>query len=417
MKRSLINSFFSILLKACGAVSLLFMNLAVVSTYGSQVAGEFFTYLSILYIFSAFIRHGTDTYTVKYLSNSAHSDNNNLKSDYFFSRLYVISKLYALCSIGFLCISQFLTISFNKFYFATVYFHALIFFCSFYLQSQFNQKLAILFNSILIPSLFTLLLVLFSIDINAYFSFSIACFLVLLLVLITLKPHLKFPSTFKLNELERKYSHNYKLFWLVSMLNILTQWSPVFFAGILMSYSDNTIFTLAHRVAMLISFSLIAINAYIVPHYARLSEQTERKKLQKLVSKIATILSFLSLLSFALVILFIFSDTYEFELESEYQTFKVIVAVLCMGQLISAIFGSVGYLLQLTNFVKFYVLSISISLIFMGISYIGFYVAESLNLLNFSCITALGVITQNVLAWLFLVKKASINTIVYRWPL
>lgn len=418
MRLSLFESAFSILLKAAGAVSLLFMNLAIVDFYDSHVAGAFFSYLALVYIVSSFLRHGTDSYTVKYLNKSSILIYPRKKNCYFHSRIFLITKLYIFFCLAFITSNQLFNfdLDFNSFYITTIYIHALIFYLSFFLQSQFFYKLSVTLNSILIPLLFILLVKISEGELNIYLLYAISCFSVFVFSCIVIKLKFKLPSFNGFQGSLNYGSYKYKLYWLVSMLNIFVQWSPVFLAGLLMSFTDNTVFTMAHRVAMVISFFLIAINGYIVPHYARLSGLTERGRLQELVSRIAVVLAFVSVPSFLVVLFLIFSNFYDFELKNNYQTFKVVVTILCSAQLVSALFGSVGYLLQMVNLVKFYILSISISLLFMFVGYSAFHIAGNLDLFNFSAITALAVIIQNVLSWLFLFKKANINTISYSRP-
>jgi O-antigen/teichoic acid export membrane protein len=171
------------------------------------------------------------------------------------------------------------------------------------------------------------------------------------------------------------------------------------------------IFSVALRIAGLLSFFLLSANAILAPNIASLYSKGENIKLQALTTKSARIILLLSLpVAIVLItlgkhILSIFGD--------EFTTGYELLVILSIGQLFNAAMGSVGLLLTMTNHEKDALWGIVI----------GFIINIVLNLVLIPLYGALGAALAvmiyafiwNIIFGIFVYKRTGIiPSIVYR---
>jgi O-antigen/teichoic acid export membrane protein len=134
---------------------------------------------------------------------------------------------------------------------------------------------------------------------------------------------------------------------LIAAAQVLMERADVLLLGWFAGTTEAGIYSIAHRIAMLVTFVLTAVNIIFAPTAAALYAQGDRSGLQTLVtmtawwitgSALAIALPFLVLTGFWLGL---FGDAFVAGSSA--------LRILIVGQLISAMAGSVGYLMMMTG--------------------------------------------------------------------
>ena len=137
--------------------------------------------------------------------------------------------------------------------------------------------------------------------------------------------------------------------FLSGSLFLLMSWVDILMLGFFNSQVDVGIYTIAIKIAGLVTIFLFAINTILGPKISELYHNQKLGALAKLVQKTA-ILSFL----FSLPILFIillFPDNLLQLFGNDFQTIdsKKTLIILAFGQITNVFFGSVIYILDMTG--------------------------------------------------------------------
>ena len=133
----------------------------------------------------------------------------------------------------------------------------------------------------------------------------------------------------------------------VALLGLVMQWSSIFALGIWGSKADVGIFGAAQRMAMLISFILVAINSVAAPRFAELHSSGNINALASTAWRAARLSAFLALP--ALVAFTFFSEEVMGLFGPDFTKGGVELAILSIGQFINVVIGPVGALLMMTG--------------------------------------------------------------------
>jgi O-antigen/teichoic acid export membrane protein len=170
------------------------------------------------------------------------------------------------------------------------------------------------------------------------------------------------------------------------------------------------IFDVAMRGAALVSFTLDALNMAIAPFISSAFEHGNKKDLQNIVKKTARII-FATSLPVALLFIIGGEQLIELIFGIEYTLAYIPLAILCVGQLVNAMTGSVGLVLNMTGyqsvFSKFNIILLIINLLCSIPAIIYFDVVGAS--LVFSGI----LIIQNILLIYQVRKRLQINTTIF----
>lgn len=152
------------------------------------------------------------------------------------------------------------------------------------------------------------------------------------------------------NYTSRTWFHSALPFLLIGGLQAANSQIAILILGVSYDAATVGIFSVALRIAGLLSFFLLSANAILAPNIASLFSRGEMKQLQKVTTKSARIILLLSL-PFAIIlitsgkyILYIFGG--------EFTAGYDILIILSIGQLFNAAMGSVGLLLTMTHHEK-----------------------------------------------------------------
>lgn len=143
-----------------------------------------------------------------------------------------------------------------------------------------------------------------------------------------------------------------KDFFFASILIITLVWVDFILIDIFLSEEDAGIYSIALKLATLVSFGFTAFNAFLAPRISEIHAQGNIQKLQKVLTENYALVLPMLLLPFC-GILFFHSELLGF-FGTEFRTGWKVLLLLAMGQLINGIFGPVSLLLQMTNHQKLF---------------------------------------------------------------
>ena len=193
---------------------------------------------------------------------------------------------------------------------------------------------------------------------------------------------------------------------LSSTILIILGWLDTFILGIFDSAENVGIYNVALRLATLTSFTLQAINSILAPKLAKF-HQEENITLFKKSVKLTTTLNFYTTLTIVIFIVFFNKPLLNF-FGAEFLKGSVILIILCFGQLINSISGSVGTILQMIGKQKVY----------QNIVLIALFLNITLNLIliplygghGAAIATAISIGSWNILGAFYLKKKLGIQS-------
>ncbi|MDB4196980.1 oligosaccharide flippase family protein [Ascidiaceihabitans sp.] len=133
----------------------------------------------------------------------------------------------------------------------------------------------------------------------------------------------------------------------VSMIIIraIQPWAPLFLLGIWASPAEVGLFGAATRIAMLISFLLIAINSVLAPKFAALHKRGETQQIAFLARKFAFLITLIS--SPAFLIFIFYGDVVMSIFGRDFSSAGHILAILALGQFLNSLTGPVGVILMM----------------------------------------------------------------------
>jgi O-antigen/teichoic acid export membrane protein len=170
------------------------------------------------------------------------------------------------------------------------------------------------------------------------------------------------------------------------------------------------IFDIATRGASLVAFTLNALNTAISPFVSSAYEKQNMESLQRIVKKTGRLI-FVFSLPVALIFIFGGKGLVQFIFGEEYGASYVPLVILCLGQLMSSMVGSVGLLLSMTGNQKVF----SNSNLQMLVLHVLFSIPMVIyfDVLGAALIFSVLLILQNLLLLRYVRKKLHINTAIF----
>lgn len=177
------------------------------------------------------------------------------------------------------------------------------------------------------------------------------------------------------------------------------------------SFEAVAIFDVATRGATLVSFTLDALNNAIAPYVSVAFEKKNKIQLQKILTKTSRVIFFFAL-PIALIFIIGGKELISLIFGNEYVKSYIPLVILCIGQLVSSICGSVGMALSMTGNQSYFMktnLYFTTFNILLGIPFIIF-----LDVIGASIVVSLILIIQNFILLYFVRKKLEINTTIFK---
>jgi len=332
----------------------------VTRVYGADIYGLVTLSFSLFIFFGILGRMGIDINLVKFYSN----ENNIQESGLFYKSLintFVISALLAIVLYlgrDYLSTSLFKKPQLQE-YLAwvavSIPFWAATLVCAGFLRARKMNKWFALLNNpgrFILTTLFLVVLWLFkdsplnAIKAHTYGIIVLALLAFIMCVRVTGR------ITIKTNHSIWRFTKEAFPMMLSSTMLVLLGWLDTFVLGIYETDTNIGIYNVALKIAALTSFSLQSINSILAPKLAdsfAKEEMTLFNRLTRFSAKLnffTTLGIVISVLVFHRFILSIFG--------SEFLEGATILILLCTGQLVNALSGSVGTILQMTGKQKVY---------------------------------------------------------------
>lgn len=155
---------------------------------------------------------------------------------------------------------------------------------------------------------------------------------------------------------------------LFSGLRLLDSQLNIILLGALASIEDVALFRVATQGAIAVSFGLTVMNLTISPHIARLYKSGDLLELQRLITRSTRFVAFVSIPVFLVFVLFS-RDIVTFIFGDSYAGAAIPLVIICFGQLVNCLCGSVSLVLNMTGYerdsVKGVVIAVFVSVISM----------------------------------------------------
>jgi len=201
-----------------------------------------------------------------------------------------------------------------------------------------------------------------------------------------------------------QFASSSKTFFIMSLAGFMQQVLSVLIAGWLLTSEDLGLFKSAERLALLINFILMVINAIFPPRFASLYREEDIIGLTSLARKssllgigLAVPMLFLCLF-FPELMLGLFGDGFTQAAN--------LLQIIAIGQLINVATGSVGFLLNMTGYEK---LMRNISLISNAFGLLMFFILiPLLGALGAALALSMVLILQNLIALIYVWRKLGI---------
>ena len=133
----------------------------------------------------------------------------------------------------------------------------------------------------------------------------------------------------------------------IALMQLLVRSTDSILVGFLHGTETSGPYSAANRVALLAAFGLMAVNAVLPPLIARFHVRGESRDLQRLVTLAARVTFAFSLLASVAIVLL--RDFILNLFGEEFTQASTALAILCAGQLVNAVTGSVGFVLSMTG--------------------------------------------------------------------
>ena len=191
-----------------------------------------------------------------------------------------------------------------------------------------------------------------------------------------------------------------------TLLQYLMTYVPIYFVGIYQSSSDVGIYSAAVRMASVTGFILVAINTIVGPKFAELYWSDKIEDLKEVVKYSSTLIFWFS--APILLGLMLFPDYIMGLLGLEFIRGRWVLLILCFGQFVNALSGSVVYFLAMTgghNVIRNIMLGTAIVSILLNV-----VLVKSLGITGAALSTTVSVAFWNIAAVIYIRKRHSINT-------
>ncbi|MEM6907578.1 MAG: oligosaccharide flippase family protein [Pseudomonadota bacterium] len=136
--------------------------------------------------------------------------------------------------------------------------------------------------------------------------------------------------------------------WVMALVNRgVIPWTPLLFLGVWATPEETGIFGAATRIALLLSFFILAVNAAVAPKIGQLHAHGKHEAMQNLYR--FTIAGLLPATACLFVLLLLAGDKVLILFGQEFVEGKTALIILGAGQMVQAVMGSVGHLLIMTG--------------------------------------------------------------------
>lgn len=195
-------------------------------------------------------------------------------------------------------------------------------------------------------------------------------------------------------------------FFALNALFIINSRIDILILGRYASNKEVGVYNIALRISEIVGYSLTLINFIISPLIAQYFANGERAKLQQLVTRSSRLVLFFSL-PLALIIILLSRPSMHF-FDADLYNGHIALLILCAGQIVNVLCGSVGMVLLMTGHQQYSIFSVLIAVLLnagLNLLLIPVY-----GLTGTAIATASSVAAWNIIMYIFVFRKTKIST-------
>lgn len=345
--------------RIAGAFSLFFFELIVARHYGPTTLGALTLFLNLLILSAIFSKFGIDIYIVKMIP-ALEPDSNKIGA-FLKKSLSIVLTLSLITASMFIALSSLIDRYLFKSFDAALYIRILSIviipfalvqvipeiFRSFNNVALYSFFKNVFFNFNLLVAVYTALI--FNLNINVYYLlFSLIVITALVLMLLTVKflkkKNISLLSTGNYKDGILRYSYPMLL---TSSMFFLMGKVDSFMISYYTSEKQVGIYTVCLKISMLITFVVTSINGYLAPKISKNYSLQDYNKLRRIYGDSLKIISIIAIPAF--IVITLFNDFFLGIFGSDFIAGKTTLFLLNCTYLVNALFGSVGYFLNMTG--------------------------------------------------------------------
>lgn len=348
--------FYPGVVKAIAAIISFFLTLVISLYLNKADAGIFFLLLSIVTVLSFVLTFGREYLLLRKVAllNTSLSLKENFY--YIFSQIKHFIFLGSLFSILFFIFTFFSLEIFSgelneylRIFIFSVPALSGIVLVSFGIQGQQKISLSIIFSRILCPLILILAIVIGTLDTLSELSlyFVLISWAVFLASLVAYSINHSKTNNKKLVNNEKNANSSIIFLFFIGVTQQIFIWQGTILTSFFFQSSDIAAISVAQRVALLISFILITVNAVNAPKFARLYEERRFKEIQNMAFFSTLICCFCGLI--VSIPMFVYAENILSLFGEAYSGEKTSLRILIIGQIYNCFAGPVGILLIMTK--------------------------------------------------------------------
>ncbi|MBV9961195.1 MAG: oligosaccharide flippase family protein [Parafilimonas sp.] len=354
------HSFAALIARIGGAIAAFLMNLVVARYLGASEAGYFFLAVTITTLISTIGRIGADQTILRFVGiYSSASDWNKvhgvLRKIINWSNLTTIPLTAIICVFS----KQISVYIFHKeelqwplFWTSlSIPFFTLYNIYGMALQGRKKVLLSVTGLKVLTPVFLIILILIFAFNDGKWASigYTIACFINLIFAYYWWRKKLPPESAREAIDSSALWKSCGPL-WIVAIMNVITTWGGQFIAGIFNNSKELAQLAVTRNTTILVSFVLTAVNNVSAPRFAVMYSEGKMNQLKN-YARNTTLLMTLVALPITLFLWFFPEFILSF-FGKDFKDGAWLLRIFSIGQFVSVISGSVGYLLNMTGHEK-----------------------------------------------------------------
>lgn len=408
----------SLIMRVLSAFSGLIVSVFISRELGANEAGLYFLAYSIVFFLASLFRIGLDDTIVKFTGKVYGSaEEGSLKSVLYKAISISIAPTILITLLLFLFSNEISKYIFEKPNFSPVL-RNIAFACIFLSLSVFISKslqgckkiissiyILNVSNSILLILMITMLGKLNAAELSFYF-------LICTIITFTTSVILWLFYNRKISYIDLPIEEIYKSclpLWIVVIMGQFVQWSSQIISGFYLQPDDISLLATAQRMATSTSFVLLAVNMVVAPRFAKLYAGNNINKLEKLAKNSIRIMLLISIpiTTFILLVPELIMSIFG----PEFTRGATVLQIICLGQVINVLAGSVGLLLSMSGHERdlrtVTLISGPIALV------LPFILIPTYGINGAAYSTAISMITQNLIAAFLVKRRLGFNTLIF----
>ena len=391
----------------------------IAQLYGAEGMGIFALCQSILMISTLISLFGTDTASVKFISTNFYQKNYSKIKSVYLSILKIVVPISVIISLLIFFSRNILSdLLFNKINLEMGLFYTLIAIlplCSIYIHSESlrGMKKVELYSIVkyfLTPFFSIILLFALYDNNNIYLPIIVYSISIVITSIVGFLIWINKSRLFVIDNMYTSINEVLKISFplmISSSMLLLLQWIDILILGYFEPSSQIGIYNVAVKISMFSSIILFSINSIVAPKISEFFNQKNFVELNKIIKASSKLMFFLTI---PILILILFFSEFILRLFGE----QFILGSLCLniliaGQLINVLCGSVGYILNMTeyqNIFKWIIVFTVIMNVVLNIVLIPLY-----GIFGAAIASMISLILWNMLSCIYIYKKFNISTI------